>query len=468
MSFLEFTCQQCTRRLSLSRLLTRPSSKPSSNNLILGLQATPPPPPPPSHHLSRRPALHSTPRRFYATAPKGRIGVKVETRNLFAKANFTRADVPPLEFWAAHVKAPLFADLRAGECLHAAQTYVDAALENAPGWRKRLIVTDEEGSSAQSPDGRGTDDGTHKALLLSAYTLHYVAVIIMTGAGSGSGQARNIAAHILHTLTGLDYAPSVLTLVRIALETKVIGRPGYERAVEALERMLRRLGDGSGGGSGSGSGNISASSKDGRKPDLLPDFAADACTLRALIYAAEDTREGDNNALRWFRRAYEVDAAATAPLKSKSKSRVDSPTTTAQGGKAGEDGNGSGGTDPFNPRWQWKPSFALGVAAIRMKRGETAKARAMYAMASAELDTATGYAEMAKLLEKIGEAGTDEYAAALEKAATSGDRPAARKMAERERARAAEAGLGRWEKRKRRVLAEEWMAIAGVSAPAEG
>ncbi|KAI1162327.1 hypothetical protein F5B18DRAFT_624818 [Nemania serpens] len=433
MSFLEFTCVQCTRRLS--RLLAQSSSK-SSNNLILRLQVTPP-------RLPRKFTPLLTPRRRYGTTPSQGIKLQLITRKPPAKVRFTRADLPPLAFWDVQARALLVTDLSAEECLQAAEAYVDAALGDAPGWRKRLIATSDSPTTAQSPDGRGSQgEGNGKNKTVSAYTLHYVAVLIATGP---AGEASHIALHILHTLTRLDYAPSILTLARMALRRKLLGQPQFDPAARALERMLRRIDDGS---SGSESGGKSAS-KDG-----ITDLAADACTLSAMIHAAEDTREGDNNALRWFRRAYEVDAAAAALRPS--------PTTAAQeGGKV--DGSAS-----FNPHWQWKLSFALGVAAIRVKRGETAKARDMYAIASTELDSATGYFEMAKLLEKMGKADTDEYAAALEKAATSGDPQAARRMAEMEWRRAAEGGLGKWERRKRQVLAEEWMAIAGVSAPAEG
>ncbi|KAI1203758.1 hypothetical protein F5X97DRAFT_879 [Nemania serpens] len=443
MSLLEFTCLQCTRRLS--RLQAQSSSGPS-NNLILRLRDTPPP------HLSRKLAPPWTPRRLYGS--KGLRARIAPTANSFDRKRFTRADVPPLEFWDT-ARAPLATDLSADECLQAARTYVDAALKDASGWQRRLIATDDDGLTTQrsSPNGqsslgRGKGEDQDRGKTLSASTLHYVAVAIVIN--TADNMVRNIGMHMLHTLTRLDYAPSILTLVRMALRRKQHGSPPLEPAVKGLDRILRRVGDGGGGGGGK------FVYKDG-----MSEFAADACTLRALMYAAEDTREGDNNALRWFRRAYEVDAA-TAPLKPPVE---DGATTAQEGGVHG--GANPGGDDDvegasFNPRWQWKLSFALGVAAIRLKRGETAKALDMYAVAAAELDAADGYVGMVKLLEEMGKADTDEYAAALEKAATSGDQPAAQKMAEREWKRAAEGGLSKWEKRKRQVLAEEWMAIAGI------
>jgi tetratricopeptide (TPR) repeat protein len=245
--------------------------------------------------------------------------------------------------------------------------------------------------------------------------------------------------HILHTLAGLDYTPSVLSLVRIALQRRMLDQPQFEPAVEALERMLRRIGDSGRGG--------------GQKIDL----AADAYTLRALMYAAEGTREGDNNALRWFRRAYEIGVASPEP------SSVQAPATPSEN-EIEDASKASEGIESaqLNPRWQWKASFALGVAAIRLKRGEVEKARDLYRMASLELDNATGYYGMADVLERLGKADTAEYVEALEKAAVSDNLDAARKMGTREWSRAAEEGLTKWERRKRQVVAEEWMAVAGV------
>ncbi|KAI0554969.1 hypothetical protein F4679DRAFT_525612 [Xylaria curta] len=394
MSFSRFTCVQCTRRLS------RRAKQPSKSSA--------------THHL-------------YSTASGRRVGRAVQTPNAFARVRFTRAHVPPREFWDARARAPLVTDLSADECLKTAQAYADAALKNAPGWRERLIT-----AADQSPDGSGRDKA------LSAYTLHYIAVII---ALSARGDASHIATHILHTLAGLDYVPSILTLVHIGLSRKLLDWPQFEPAVQGLERTLRRIDDGS---------NF--------------DLAPDACTLRALIYAAEDTRQGDNEALRWFRRAYEIGgkASTTSPAASQS----DSDRQQKEGVGTSKDSGKIQGAH-FDPHWQWKASFAHGVAAISIKRGELEKAKAVYAMVSSELDNPTIYLEMANVLEKMGKADSEEYVEALEKAASSGNKKAAQKMGTREWARAVEEGISKWEKRKRQVLAEEWMGIAGVLSPTE-
>ncbi|TRX92414.1 hypothetical protein FHL15_006581 [Xylaria flabelliformis] len=417
MSFLRFTCAQCTRRLGR---LAQQSSNPLRNPL--GRQAIP------RLSLEYTPSLAT--HHLYSTASGRRVGRAVLTPSTFARVRFTRADVPPREFWDARARAPLVTDLSADECLQTARAYADAALKNAPGWRERLITT----TTDQSPDSGGKDK------TLSAYTLHYVAVMIALAA---RGDASHMATHIFHTLTGLDYVPSILTIVHIGLSRKLLDWPQFEPAVQGLERTLRRIDD-----------------DNGSKIDL----AADACTLRALIYAAKDTREGDKEALRWFRRAYEI--GGKVPTTSPTAGQPDSKRQPKDEVRSSKD-SGEVPRAHFDPYWQWKASFARGVAAISIKRGDLEKARAIYAMVSSELDDPTVYLEMANVLEKMGKADGDEYVEALEKAASSGNKKAAQKMGTREWARAAEEGLSKWEKRKRQVFAEEWMGIAGVMSPTE-
>ncbi|KAI0476970.1 hypothetical protein F4859DRAFT_69720 [Xylaria cf. heliscus] len=415
MSFSKFTCVQCTRRLS--RLAQ--SSTSSSNPLLR--QATTSQCSPAYTPLSSTRHLTTSSRRAAARA--------VLTPNTFARVRFTREDIPPREYWEAkaNVPNPIAKDVSADECFRAAQAYAHAALKDAPGWREKLITTAD-----RSPD--------EEERTLSAYTLHYVAVTIIVG---GGGPAAHLATHILHTLTGLDYVPSILTMVRMALQRKVHGQPQFEHAVQGLERTLRRIGDGSSSSRSSSNNNI--------------DLAADACTLRALLHMEQNTREGDNDALRWFRRAYEIGGTTSTTTPPK----ANQPQNEADAASKGSEGA------PFDPYWQWKASFALGVAAIRLKRGELDKAADMYELASSGLDSAAGYAKLAAVLERRGEADTDRYLEALEKAAASGDKDAARRMGMRAWHRAEEAGLSKREKRRRQVVAEEWMAVAGDMVPAE-
>ncbi|KAI1304321.1 hypothetical protein F5Y03DRAFT_175326 [Xylaria venustula] len=424
MSFPKLTCLQCTRRLSRLSQLFEPQ-----NNPALGQAATP-------RHLSHNRNPLFTTRHHYSTERRAR---RQGSRDAFSKVRFTRADVPTLEFWELQARAPLVTDLSPEECQRAVQAYTDAAMKNTPQWRERLIAVVD-------PQSRNGGTKGNAPPPLSAYTLHYAAWMMATDPTRTIGAAGHLAMHILHTLSSLGYTPSILTMVRLALTRNLLGQPQFEPVVEGLERILRRVGDGR-------SGSKSVVSKENRS-----DFAADACTLRALIYEKENTREGDNNALRWFRRAYELGQPTTAG------DPVDEPGR----GKEGE-GVASTRTEtaPFNPSWQWKASFALGVGRIRANRGEMEKARDMYAIAASELDNAEGYWLLADVLEKMGETGSEQYAQSLEKAAISGNRNAARKVASREWDRAVEPGLNRWEKRKRQIVAEEWMAVSGATAPAQ-
>ncbi|KAK5631860.1 hypothetical protein RRF57_007574 [Xylaria bambusicola] len=418
MSFGHFICAQCTRRLS--RL--DQSFKSLSNPMYPRTTPTP--------QLSKRyNALF--PVHHYSTRVVAR---KLTTRDTFAKVRFTRDDIPPQWFWEKAREMP-GADLSADEYQKAAESYVDTALKNVPGWRQQSIAVDDN-----LPPDRGRGNA------LSAYTLHYVALMMVMTRVAPSKSAGNLATHILHTLSGLGYAPSTLTLVRMALARNLLREPQFELAVEKFEGILKRIGDGS-----NGSSNCKISEGD---------YAADACTLRAMIYEREDTREGDISALRWFRRAYELGqstASTTDHVHVEEKQDVDT-SAALQGNK----------NTFFNPRWQWRVSFALGVGRIRVRRGEMEKARDMFAMASSELDNADGYLAMADVLEQMGEAETDKYLESLEKAAISGKREAARKLGLREWDRASEGGLSKWEKRKRQVIAEEWVAIANSAAPADG
>ncbi|KAI0816632.1 hypothetical protein GGR55DRAFT_627940 [Xylaria sp. FL0064] len=425
MSFPRYTCVQCTRQLSR---LAQSSS--SWSNPIVPQAA--------SQLLHSSKPLFAT--RHYST---GMVVHAVGARDTFTKVRFTHAGVPPREFWEQQAREPLVADLSADECLRAAQAYTNAALKNVPGWRERLIVVNEI-----EPPPSANGGGGGKGKLLSAYRLHYTAVMMAMDPGGAGESAVHLAIHILHTLSGLGYTPSTLTLVQFALLRNVQGQPQFEAAVEGLERLLRRIGDGS-----SSSSSDAKSVSKGRKSD----FAADACTLRALIYEKENTREGDNNALRWFRRAYEL-GQPTSSTADQTPKREAKKEDASEGGVEAA---------PFDPRWQWKTSFALGVGRIRMRRRELEKARDMYAMAASELDNAEGYWSLADVLDKMGQNDTEKYVEALEKAAISGNLEAARKLGEREWDRTVGGGLSKWEKRKRQVVAEEWMAVAGVTVPAE-
>ncbi|KAI1826203.1 hypothetical protein F4861DRAFT_118709 [Xylaria intraflava] len=432
MSFPNFICIQCTRRLShLAR--TSPSSK------HLDLRRASP-------RLSRAYTRLSGAQRLYSTASDRTTDGQASARDSPSKTRLTSGDIPPFEFWRTWVRPPLIKDLSPEECHEALQAYVDAAQEDTKGWERRLIAIDDA-AAMQNAAGKGKSKS--KRPVVSAYTLYYAAVLIIT---RSSGPSWNLAKHIQSTLTGLDYVPSLFMYMQTALRGRLLGKPQFEPLYQKFKRVLNRIGDGSDGKSASEGGRV--------------EYAADACTLRALISASENTREGDNNALRWFRRAYEIDAASQPKVTS---SAPDESSNQKARDDYQEDPSNDVPTleDYFNPRWQWKASFALGVGAIHLKRGNIEQARAMFAMAAYDVDIPMGYYKLAEVLEKAGEADTGEYAKSLEKAAISGNQDAARKMASWEWNKVATTELSKWEKMKSQVLAEEWMAIASTPLHSE-
>ncbi|CAJ2505983.1 Uu.00g001130.m01.CDS01 [Anthostomella pinea] len=388
-----YTCTRCMRQLS-----QLPRGQRTPSNVF-------------QRHIPAVPSIRSTASHLH-TSPARPAKVRGTTRESFAKARFSRTDVPPREFWAAQARPPLVADLTADECQRAAHQYADLALEDAADWRqKRLKPANADGNA----------DGKDSSQYVSYYTLHYIATMITLGP---RGPAWHLATHIFHTLTQLGYEPSVLTLARLGLRTGNLHLPHFRPAVDALDRSLR--------------------SRRG---------SADACTLKAMMCMAQETREGDDEALRWFRKAFDTH-----------NSLVNSSTSSNTDLSANSDDQDAKTVDRVLPQhWQWQTSFALGTAAIRARRGETDKARELYRFAARDLDNAKGCYELAQLLDDAA-GDHPERRELLEKAAVSGVDAACRELGVLERERAA-AGLGsRKEREEARVLAEEWAAIAGDRA----
>ncbi|KAI1174147.1 hypothetical protein F4777DRAFT_554945 [Nemania sp. FL0916] len=440
-----FTCAQCTRRLShLARSRSQPQlCRPSSQDgpLFPGTQG-----------VSSLRTRKSTPPRtahglyFYGTAP-GEGGRKPSplrnTRDAFNEARFSRDAVPPKEFWLSKSAFQNGLDLpiypAPEELMDSLAAYVEAAKEDKAGWRRRLIVLDHvDGSgSGSGPDAPSSDrkvgsrDGDKRqGKTISAWALHYVALAPWFEPMIFS---RSLSVHILNSLAGLGYVPSILTLTRQVLAKngrKIFEFNPIQPTLEALYALANRIGDGS-----SKKKTVSENSYGGLAPDI--------CTLRAMLYAAEGTQEGDTTALRWFRRAREM-----APEKSRLEF----------------DKNQLPGRPNFC--WQWRDEAALGVAAIRMKRGELDKAEAMY-KAAAKYGRTEGWLGLADVLEKTGRGDSRLYYDAIQAAAMSGDKHALRRMGLYEWARVAEEGLSEKEKRARAIVAEEWMVAAGVTKPTE-
>lgn len=158
-------------------------------------------------------------------------------------------EVPQLAFWENMARPPLVSGLDPTDCFKAAHAYVDLAIANRPGWRNTLR------------------DPPHS---LSYEMLHYLAAMIV---GGSPGPAFHIALHIYQTLVSLDYAPTVLTMTRMAVNRGMLGQPQFKEAAERFSALARRRDD------------------------------PNACTLQGLVLAGKLTPETDRQALEWFRAA---------------------------------------------------------------------------------------------------------------------------------------------------------------------
>ncbi|KAH8194145.1 hypothetical protein TruAng_011692 [Truncatella angustata] len=167
----------------------------------------------------------------------------------FAKARFSKMEVPQLAFWKSMARPPLVVDTEPDEFFRTTHVYVDLAVADKAGWRITL------------------KDPPHS---LSYATLHYAAAMIMNGP---VGPAYQIALHIYHTLVTLNYPPSIITVIRLAFMRNKLGQPQFSLAEEKFAALLRRKDD------------------------------PNACAMQGIILASKLTPETDKQALQWFRTA---------------------------------------------------------------------------------------------------------------------------------------------------------------------
>ncbi|KAI1640175.1 hypothetical protein F4809DRAFT_665554 [Biscogniauxia mediterranea] len=341
------------------------------------------------------------------------------SRDTFARARFKRSDLPPVSFFASQLRPPLITTTNtttptlpsARSCHRALEQYLALALSPSasPTWRDKLPFSDgARASSSTSSSGP------------SLATLHTGAAALILGP---RGPAWRVALHVLHTGALRGYAPSVLTLVRFGLRARGLGQPQFEVAEAALRRLVRsppRLEE------------EDEEEKQGVQRPYLPD----AYTLMGLVCAARDTRRDDDEALQWFRRAVESDAAAA---------------------EKGSEGSEEEEDHIDNDRWQWKESCLLGAAKIRIKRGELARAEPLLRYAADVLDSAKACSALA-MLPGHTDARSPFY---LGKAAVNGMPDACREMGRRETERASQEGLSEWERKRSLAFADEWMAMVG-------
>ncbi|KAI0883441.1 uncharacterized protein GGS22DRAFT_167006 [Annulohypoxylon maeteangense] len=340
---------------SLRRLIRLP--------LTLTLQPTNRPAPniiPQSPRTPHLRPLSSTPRPAKARPSAHRANV--------VRIQFTEADIPPLSFWETHAKPPLIpADTVTPEDCHAAcQDYVPLALENKPDWRR---------------------------VFNPFFTLHYVAVILLNTPGNTS-----LALHILHTGIALNYAPSILTVARLAFKTNKLDDSRFVAAKEGLGRL---------------------SSPPRKGPGSL--YRPDALTLSGLAASALQTPKDDERALKFFEEAASVYASVP------------------------------------NAEWQWRTSAVLEQSKIRLRQKRPDLAREVLENNVRELDNAEVLYAYAMLLPDSDPARVRM----IERAAISASPGAAREMGRIELERASQPGLSERDRRDRWVFANEWFRIAG-------
>ncbi|KAI1213431.1 uncharacterized protein F4807DRAFT_456774 [Annulohypoxylon truncatum] len=232
----------------------------------------------------------------------------------------------------------------------------------------------------------------------SLFTLQYVILVLMNSPGSTA-----LAMHITHTLVSLDYAPAILSLAYLGFRSgQLESNIHLTQAKQGLERL-------------------SSLTPPNRSSSSSSTYRADALTLAGLIAASRQTPKDDTRALNLFT---EASTAFTS-------------SATAQ--------------------WQWRASAVLAEGKIHARRSRPDLARAVYAAHARELDNADVLYAYAMLLERTDPARVPM----LERAAVSACAGAAREMARVELERAEDAGLSKGERYVRRVLADEWLRIAG-------
>ncbi|KAI1330323.1 hypothetical protein F5Y16DRAFT_14360 [Xylariaceae sp. FL0255] len=356
----------------------------------------------------------STQKRFAGTLVKtkrhfkeGTLGrTQLHFKDYFSQPRFVPGDVPPLAFWQSANP-----DLDPNESMEIARAYARAAVngEIKPGLANESI-------NRRFPVEK----------------LHKVATGLMK---AGSGSPILLMLHMLHHLQSRGFLPSLLTMINFSFMTKMTLPMEFKEPLDRFEANLQKV--------------EKEIEDEPRARDLYYNYGADLCTLRALMCAREGTAQADREALRWYQRAYKIgtlyhpDPQVAAELTS-----------------------GHGVTSKTDKFWQLKPRFVLGLADLRLKRGELDKAEELYRVAARDLDLADGYDSLAKILAKKGKRDTEEYRQCLLKAAVSGKPDAARELAELESERAKEEGLSAWEKKKRSVFAAEWLDIANGDRPA--
>ncbi|KAK8007586.1 hypothetical protein PG989_001576 [Apiospora arundinis] len=191
------------------------------------------------------------------------------------------------------------------------------------------------------------------------------------GPGPPPGPVYNLALHILHALCKLDYAPSVLTVTRIALVSRKIDQPQWAPAVERFERLVKSLTayrpSSSSSKSKKAKGNNSGEAETTRIEEVEEEASlrANAFTLKGLIIVASNqarpkpSPEGYREALKYFE---------SAVGSSSNRSRFNSSSS------------------PASSFFDWQISCMVEMGHCYAALGDHPKAHAAWKFAAEELD----------------------------------------------------------------------------------
>jgi len=262
---------------------------------------------------------------------------------------------------------------------------------------------------------------------IDPYTLHYTAMLLLFRSEPGW----KLILHMFDTASSLGYQPSTLALMYVWTRGKdKNGRLPQHEAFFNTE------------------GRFNGMLSDGRNPDAL--------TLKGVICLRRG--QGAGAALQYFDRAIAASAGENHPYAPEPQ-----PPATAGTGE---------GTDstpvPRGLRWTYEPLCHMSRGPILAQQGRLDEAAAAFRVAALELDMPEAYLQLAKLLPE-GSEHREEY---LRKVAMTGNAEACRMLASAELAKLEKLGTPKRgsetvEQMQHRVMAAEWLEIAGETRMAE-
>ncbi|KAK6851736.1 hypothetical protein PG995_011861 [Apiospora arundinis] len=297
-----------------------------------------------------------------------------KTAATFDVPQFTQNEVPPepvLESMLAHPATPAYlSGMTAAQCHSLLSEYASRTLllkDPARDFREVFRgLLERGGGSSSSKSSPTPEEMADKTRALHA-TLHSIAGMLVQGP---PGPVYNLALHILHALCKLDYAPSVLTVTRIALVSRKIDQPQWAPAVERFERLVKSLTayrPSSSSKSKKAKGNNSGEAETTRIEEVEEEASlrANAFTLKGLIIVASNQArpkplpEGYREALKYFE---------SAVGSSSNRSRSNSSSS------------------PTSSFFDWQISCMVEMGHCYAALGDHPKAHAAWKFAAEELD----------------------------------------------------------------------------------